>query len=58
MLVKKITQQKVMDKNGKSHWKRQWEREKERERAKWMPMRYFRIPQIESFLNQNSIKDA
>lgn len=31
MLVKKITQQKVMDKNGKSHWKRQWEREKERE---------------------------
>lgn len=31
MLVKKITQQKIMDKNGKSHWKRQWEREKERE---------------------------
>lgn len=32
MLVKKITQQKVMDKNGKSHWKRQWEREREKER--------------------------
>lgn len=29
MLVKKITQQKVFHKNGKSHWERQSDKEKE-----------------------------